>query len=121
MNLEQDECENGYGRQADRLRDEWPGAHRGDKQMVARDIETVDHAVGDDKAPEKSVRVAVENQLPGRHEIKWHTEKVREYETGHRRHARKNGDAEDQIPEARIKKADCDETPELPTRGPIGA
>jgi hypothetical protein len=117
MNLEQDECENGYGRQADRLREEWPGAHRGDKQMV---IEEVDHAVGDDEAPEKNVPVVVENEHPGRHEIERHTEKVGEHEARHRRHARKNADAENQIAEARVKKADGDETYELPTRGPIG-
>jgi hypothetical protein len=120
MNLEQDECENGYGRQANRLRDEWSGAQCGDKQMVTRHIEDVGHAVGDDEAPEKSVPVVVENEYPGRHEIERHPEKVSEYEARHRRHARKNGDAENQIAETRVKKANGDETYELPTRGPIG-
>jgi hypothetical protein len=110
MNLEQDECENGYGRQADRLRYEWSGAHRGDKQMVTRDIEDVDHAVSDDEGPKRSVPVVVENEHPGRHEIERDTEKVSECEARHRRHARKNGDAENQIAETRVKKADAHET-----------
>ena len=119
MNLEQDECENGYGRQADRLRDEWSGAHCGDKQMVTRHIEDIDHAVGDDEPPERSVPVIVENQHPGRHEIEGYAQKVSEYEARHRRHSRKNGDAEDQITEARVKQADGEEAYELATRGPI--
>ena len=120
MNLEQDECENGYRRQADRLRDEWSGARCGNNQMVTRHIEDVDHAIGDNEAPEKSVPVVVENEHPGRHEIERHTEKVSEYEARHRWHARKNGNAENQIAEARVKKAHGDETHELPTRGTIG-